>query len=151
MQVPATFSLGRTVARIFQRRGHRGYSPDCHVDRCRPPRRALTTRAVDEITLQKNKFIKGGFSTRAFTANILSKRFRHLNIVGCLLKRRPTKGGHGHPRTPPSYAPVTAEHLCHEHQETTISSNKTVTNRAFSHDITVAKLVFQNNEMSPVL
>ena len=42
----------------------------------------------------------------AFTAKILSCRFRHLNIVGCLLKRRPTKGGHGHPRTPPSYAPV---------------------------------------------
>ena len=45
----------------------------------------------------------------AFTAKILSWRFRHLNIVGCLLKRRPTKGwgggGHGHPRTPSSYAP----------------------------------------------
>ena len=43
----------------------------------------------------------------AFTAKILSWRFRHLNVVGCLLKRRPTKGGggHGHPRTPPSYAP----------------------------------------------
>ena len=44
----------------------------------------------------------------AFTAKILSWRFRHLNIVGCLLKRRPTKegggGDHGHPRTPPSYA-----------------------------------------------
>ena len=37
----------------------------------------------------------------AFTAKILSWRFRHLNIVGCLLKRRPTKGGHGHPRPPP--------------------------------------------------
>ena len=39
----------------------------------------------------------------AFTAKILSWRFRHLNIVGCLLKRRPTKGGggHRHPRTPP--------------------------------------------------
>ena len=39
----------------------------------------------------------------AFTAKILSWHFRHLNIVGCLLKRRPTKeggGGHGHPRTP---------------------------------------------------
>ena len=52
----------------------------------------------------------------AFTAKILSWRFRHLNIVGCLLKRRPTKGGwkgHEHPRTPPPpppppppYAPV---------------------------------------------
>ena len=29
----------------------------------------------------------------AFTAKILSWRFCHLNIVGCLLKRRPTKGG----------------------------------------------------------
>ena len=29
----------------------------------------------------------------AFTAKILSRRFRHLNIVGYLLKRRPTKGG----------------------------------------------------------
>ena len=37
----------------------------------------------------------------AFTAKILSCRFRHLNIVGCLLKRRATRGGgHGHPRTP---------------------------------------------------
>ena len=54
---------------------------------------------------------KVGFSTMAFTANILSWRFLHLNIVGCLLKRRPTKGVggvHWHPRTPPpppSYAP----------------------------------------------
>ena len=31
----------------------------------------------------------------AFTAKILSWRFRHLNIVGCLLNRRPTKGGGG--------------------------------------------------------
>ena len=29
----------------------------------------------------------------AFTAKILSWRFRHLNIVGCFLKRRPTGGG----------------------------------------------------------
>ena len=28
-------------------------------------------------------------------------RFRNLNIVGCLRKKRLTKGGHGHPRTPP--------------------------------------------------
>ena len=31
----------------------------------------------------------------------------HLNIVGCLLTKRLTKGGgggHGHPRTPPGYA-----------------------------------------------
>ena len=44
----------------------------------------------------------------AFTAKILSWRFHHLNIVGCLLKRRPTKGGSWAPQDPPppSYAPV---------------------------------------------
>ena len=40
----------------------------------------------------------------AFTAKILSWHFRHLNIVGCLLNRRPIRkgggGGHRHPRTP---------------------------------------------------
>ena len=36
----------------------------------------------------------------AFTDKILSWRFRHLNIVGCFLKRRPTRGDHGQPRTP---------------------------------------------------
>ena len=43
----------------------------------------------------------------AFTAKMLSWRFRHLNIVGCLVKRRPTKGGGGSraPQDPPSYAP----------------------------------------------
>ena len=41
----------------------------------------------------------------AFTAKILSWHFRHLNIVGCLLKRRPTKGGSRAPQDPPSYAP----------------------------------------------
>ena len=41
----------------------------------------------------------------AFKAKILSWRFRHLNIVGCLLKRRPTKGGSRAPQDPPSYAP----------------------------------------------
>ena len=37
----------------------------------------------------------------AFTAKILSWRFRHLNIVVCLLKRRPTKGGSRTPQDPP--------------------------------------------------
>ena len=43
----------------------------------------------------------------AFTAKILSWRFRHLNIVRCLLKRRPTKRGSPVPQEPPppSYAP----------------------------------------------
>ena len=35
-------------------------------------------------------------------------RFRNLNIVGCLRKKRLTKGGHGHPRTtPPLATPLT--------------------------------------------
>ena len=45
----------------------------------------------------------------AFTAKILSWRFRYLNIVGCLLERRPTKGGSRAPQDPPpppSYAPA---------------------------------------------
>ena len=44
----------------------------------------------------------------AFTAKILSWRFRHVNIVGCLLKRRPTKAGS---RAPPNYAPALASGL----------------------------------------
>ena len=36
----------------------------------------------------------------AFTAKILSWRFRHLNIIGCLLKRRPSKGQGGVTGTP---------------------------------------------------
>ena len=48
----------------------------------------------------------------AFTAKILSWRFRYLNIVGCLLKRRPTKEGSRAPQDPPSYAPgLTELHL----------------------------------------
>ena len=46
----------------------------------------------------------------AFTAKILSLRFRHLNIVGCLLKKRPTKGGGGGwsraPQDPPLATPL---------------------------------------------
>ena len=43
----------------------------------------------------------------AFTARILSWRFRHLNIVGCLRKRRPTEGESRAPQDhPPSYAPA---------------------------------------------
>ena len=54
-----------------------------------------------KILFKKTNFKKVGFSTMAsFMAKILSWRFRQLNIVGCLLKRRPTKGGHGHPKTP---------------------------------------------------
>ena len=41
----------------------------------------------------------------AFMAKILSWRFRQLNIVACLLKRRLTKEGSQAPQDPPSYAP----------------------------------------------
>ena len=37
----------------------------------------------------------------AFTAKILPWRFYHLNIVGCLLKRRPIKGGSRASQDPP--------------------------------------------------
>ena len=59
----------------------------------------------------------------AFTAKILSWRFRHLNIVGCLLKRRPTKGGGGSraPQDPPSYAPVDGNLNLKEHISNTCS------------------------------
>ena len=50
----------------------------------------------------------------AFTAKILSWRFRHLNIVGCLLKRRPTKGGSRAPQDSPSYvAAFMVAYNCH--------------------------------------
>ena len=56
-----------------------------------------------KILYKNTNFKKVGFSTMACTAKILSWRFRHLNIVGCLLKRRPTKGGGGSraPQDPP--------------------------------------------------
>ena len=65
---------------------------------------------------KKTNFKKVGFSTTAFTAKILSWSFRHLDIVGCLLKRRPTKGGSRAPQdpTPPSYAPV--QQSCTSHR-----------------------------------
>ena len=59
----------------------------------------------------------------AFAAKILSWRFRHLNIVGCLLKRRPTKGGGSRaPQDPPpSYAPVDGNLTLKEHISNTCS------------------------------
>ena len=51
----------------------------------------------------------------AFTAKILSWRFRHLNIISCLLKRRPTKEG-GVTGTPgPPLPPPPATHLSNRH------------------------------------
>ena len=36
--------------------------------------------------------------------NNIVMAFSPRNIVGCLLKKRLTKGGHGYPKNPPSYA-----------------------------------------------
>ena len=102
------FISSRGVARIFQRGGHhpgiaeytwfkqllslvfqRALSYYCgmkaHINYGQEP--------LTKILYKKTNFRKVGFSTMAFTANILSWRFCHLNIVGCLLKRIPTKGG----------------------------------------------------------
>ena len=115
-------SFFRGVGRIFQRGGHRGYSLDHHpgiadyiwfipllslvYQRAQSYYRGM--KAIDKSRWRKHftKNKKVGFSTMAFTAMVLSWRFRHLNIVGCLLKRRPTKGGSRVPQDPPSYAPV---------------------------------------------
>ena len=59
-----------------------------------------------KILYKKPNFKKVGFSTMAFTAKILSWRFRRLNIVGCLLKRRPTKGGVTGTPGPPLATPL---------------------------------------------
>ena len=42
----------------------------------------------------------------ALMAKILSWRFCHLNIVGCLLKGRPTKGESRAPQYPPLATPL---------------------------------------------
>ena len=42
-------------------------------------------------------FQRGGHTV----SNIIVLAFSPRNIVGCLLKKRLTKGGHGQPRTPP--------------------------------------------------
>ena len=115
--------IPRGVARIFQRGGHRGYSPDHHLGiadffglyRCFPSCISGFSRIIAAwrplLTKDKSRWRKYftkkqilkkvGFSTMAFTAKILSWRFRHLNIVGCLLKRRPTKGGSRAPQNLP--------------------------------------------------
>ena len=106
----------RGVVRIFQRGGHRGYSLLLSLlyQRAQSYYRGMKAhinyrqKPLTKILYKKTNLKKVGFSTMAFTAKILSWRFRHLNIVGCLLKRRPTKGGGGSraPQDPPSYAPV---------------------------------------------
>ena len=59
----------------------------------------LRQEPLSKIFYKKTKK-KVAFSTMAFTAKILSWRFCHPNIAGCLLKRRPTKGGSRAPQDP---------------------------------------------------
>ena len=111
----------RGVARIFQRGGVtdkdtiRGSPTIYGLHRCFPSCISGLSRIITAwrpiLTKDKSRwrkyftkkpnFKKVGLSTMAFTAKILSGRFCHLNIVGCLLKRRPTKGGSRAPQDPP--------------------------------------------------
>ena len=115
------------VARTFQRGGHRGYSPDCHVDIHAVHVWLNVTVLGWAVRVQwagqaykiysspkKTNFKEVSFSTMAFTAKTLSWRFRHLNIAGCLQVEGLPRGSHGHPRTPlhpppPGFAPVFTE------------------------------------------
>ena len=108
---------GGPVARIFQGGGGGGHSRDTirgllttciyGLHRCFPLCISGLSRIIAALRpiltkdkshwrkyfTKKTNFKKVGFSTMAFTAKILSWRFRHLNIVRCLLKRRPARGG----------------------------------------------------------
>ena len=108
----------RGVARIFQRVGHRGYSPDCHVDLhgliCtiavwRPRWRPILTEDKSrwrKYFTKKQIFKKVGFSTMAFAAKLLSWRFRHLNIVGWLAQKKAYQGGVTGTPGPPLATPL---------------------------------------------
>ena len=101
-------SIFRGVARIFQKGGGGGVTEATFYLMWREGMKAHINHRQEPLTTilyNKTNFKKVGFSTMAFTAKILSWRFRHLNIVGCLLKRRPTKGGSRAPQDPPSYTP----------------------------------------------
>ena len=60
-------------------------------------------------------FSKGGGGHTV--SNIIVMAFSPRNIVGCFLKKRLPKGGHGHPRTPPRYALDAKETTCTMHGE----------------------------------
>ena len=64
----------------------------------------------------------------AFTAKILSWRFRHLNIEGCLVKRRPTKGGSRAPQDPPPLAtPLKADHFVFRYRKLIMAERQLLT------------------------
>ena len=73
------------------------FSQDQKRETIRNPK-ILATSQMDKMAPENvatSGTLKLDATTMAFTAKILSWRFRHLNIVDCLLKRRPTKGGGG--------------------------------------------------------
>ena len=74
----------------------------------------LSRHVTKDKSLWRKYFAKKHILKKwAFTAKILSWRFRHLNIAGCSLKRRPNKGGSRAPQNPPpppSYAPGVSAH-----------------------------------------
>ena len=61
---------------------------------------------VEELSCRLKGWGGGGGGTRCVKQRVLTRlwRFRHLNIVGCLLDKRAYNGRgggwHGHPRTP---------------------------------------------------
>ena len=101
--------LSRGVARIFQRGGYHPGIADyiwpvipllslvyqraqsyyrgmkAHINKRQEP---LTKKLYKKTNLKKV-----GFSTMAFTAKILSWRFRHLNIVGFCAEKKAYQGG----------------------------------------------------------
>ena len=69
---------------------------------CTEPSPAM--RAAVRTLMGVARIFQGGGGGHTLSNRVYS-RFRNLNIVGCLSKKRLTRGGgHGHPRTPPGYA-----------------------------------------------
>ena len=77
-----------------------------------------------------------------FTAKILSWRFRHLNIVGCLLKRRPTKGGSRAPQDLPLATPLQLYMPAQEEPLTNVLELMGTTKRTFQ----TVKVMFITHE-----
>ena len=75
----------------------------------------------------------------AFTAKILSWHFCQLNIVGCLLKRRPTKGGGGVTGTPgpPLATPLVGNVKCVEYWRKTLYESSKI---FIEHALHVARI-----------
>ena len=108
-------NIHRGVARIFQRGVTIRGSPTIYgLYHCSPSCISGLSRIIAAwrpiLTKDKSRWWKYFTKKVGFTAKILLWRFRHLDIVGCLLKRRPTKGEvtatPGHPPPPPLATPL---------------------------------------------